>query len=202
MIDFENDIVVLTALEKGDTDAFNYIYDLYFKPLCYFAEKLTNDNELAQDMASDSFLKLLQKKPHFDTLLRLKSFLYTTTRNSCFDQLRANKRHAGSHREMQYLFGDDEKSIEHAIIRTEVLNAAYTEIEKLPEKYKQVAKLALLEGKDNDEIVQETGMAYQTVRNHKSEAIKLLRLNIFRKGHLGDAATIYCIIWLSEHIAK
>lgn len=199
MMRYENDRTLLIALQNGENPAFDHIYHLYFKPLCYFAEKLTGDPHTAEDMVAESFTTLLRKKPKFETFAALKSYLYTATRNRCYDHLRAEKRHKVSHKELQYLTIDNENNIEAQIIRAEVLNAIYTAIETLPERYKQVVRMALVEGKDNDEIVTETGMAYQTVRNHKSEGIKLLRLAIFRNGNLSDLALLYLFAILTAH---
>ena len=197
---FVNDNEILPALKKGDANAFDYVYKLYFKPLCYFAEKIMGASDIAEDIVTESFVKLLQKNPDFETLINLKSFLYTTTRNGCFDELRMKKRHENIHLEMRYLATLSEEEIENNIIQAEVLQAIYTAIEELPDKYKNVAKLALVEGKNNDEIVTETGMAYQTVRNHKSEGIKLLRLALFKNDDLSSIVLLYCLLHLSKYI--
>jgi RNA polymerase sigma-70 factor (ECF subfamily) len=196
---FANDSIVLDGLQKGEDAAFDRVYELYFKPLCYFAERLTGDKETAQDMVAESFVRLLKKRLHFESMSSLKSFLYTATRNNCYDYFRSEKRHKASHAELKYLAVDSENEVEANIIRAEVLAAIYTAIETLPDRYKQVVKLALVEGKKNDEIAAETGMAYQTVRNHKSEGIKLLRLAIFKNGNLSDPALIYTVVYLSQH---
>ena len=195
-----NDTDILAALQQGDSDAFNHIYKLYFKPLSYFAEKITGSNVVAEDMATETFVKLLQKKPTFDSLQNLKSFLYTTTRNGCYDQLRMKKRHELSHLEIKSMAVLSEDEIEQNIIMAEVLQGIYAAIEGVPEKYKQVIKLALVQGKDNDEIVAETGMAYQTVRNHKSEGIKLLRLALYNNTDLTSSTLLLCLIILGQHL--
>jgi len=195
---FSNDNELLIALRNGDSHAFEEIYGLYFKPLCYFAEKITSDGMAAEDMATESFVKLLQKKPEFETLNHLKSYLYTTTRNGCLDLLRMKKSHDHVHSDMLYMASISEEETERAIIMAEVLQAVYNAIEKLPAKYKGIVKLALVEGKDNEEIAVETGMAYQTIRNQKSEGIKLLRLAIFKDPDLSPTAIICCLLYLSK----
>jgi RNA polymerase sigma-70 factor (family 1) len=198
---YATDMEILQALKKGDAHAFDHVYSLYFKPLCYFAEKITGDGLNAEDIATESFVKLLQKNPDFETLHHLKSFLYTSTRNACYDQLRMQqKRHVQTHSELGYLAEKSEDETEHAIIMAEVLQAIYTAIERLPNKYKRVVKLALIEGLNNDEIAVETGMAYQTVRNHKSEGIKLLRISLFKDGTLSPSTLICCLLYMGDKL--
>lgn len=197
---FSNDAELLACLKKGDTLAFDHVYSLYFKPLCYFAEKITGINASAEDIATESFVKLLQKNPDFETLRHLKSFLYTSTRNACLDLLRMQKRHDQTHSEIKYLAGISEETTEHAVIMAEVLQAIYTAIDQLPDKCKSVVKLALIEGLDNEQIATETGMNYQTVRNYKSEGIKLLRISLFKNGNLSSTAIFCCLLCMGEKL--
>lgn len=194
------DTELLDALKQGESHAFTEVYGMFYKPLCYFAEKITGDNSKAEDIATESFVKLLQKNPDFETLPHLKSFLYTTTKNACYDLLRMKKRHEQTHMEMKYLADVSEEETEHAVIMAEVLQAIYKAIGELPDKYKNVLKLALIEGLDNDEIVKQTGMAYQTVRNHKSEAIKLLRISLFKNGSISSLVLFYSLLYISEKL--
>ena len=196
MKEFLTDIQILNALQSGEEHAFDHVYGLYYKPLCYFAEKIMGSPVIAEDMASESFIKLLQKKPTFDSLNQLKSFLYTSTRNSCYDLLRMKKRHDHSHAEIRYLASEPQEEIENRIIQAEVLNAIYTAIEQLPERYKNVVRMALVAGMNNDEIASETGMANQTVRNHKSEGLKLLRLVIYQNKDLSSVVLVICMLQL------
>ncbi len=195
-----NDNQVLSALQLGDEHAFDHVYGLYYKPLCYFAEKIMGSPVIAEDIASESFIKLLQKKPTFVSLNQLRSFLYTSTKNSCYDQLRMKKRHDHSHAEILYLASVPEEEIENRIIQAEVLNAVYNAIEQLPERYKNVIRMALVAGMNNEEIANETGMAHQTVRNHKSEGLKLLRLAIYKNKDLSSLVLLLCMLQLEVNL--
>lgn len=194
------DTELLEGLKQGNALAFDHVYSLYYKPLCYFAEKITGNAISAEDIATESFVKLLQKNPEFETLQHLKSFLYTSTKNACYDLLRMQKRHDHVHGELKYLAELSEEETEHAVIMAEVLQAIYTAIDRLPGKYKSVIKLALIDGMDNEEIAAETGMAYQTVRNHKSEGIKLLRISLFKDGNLSPSAFFCCLLYIGEKL--
>ena len=194
------DTELLNALKQGESHAFTDVYGMFYKPLCYFAEKITGDSSHAEDIATESFVKLLQKNPDFETLQHLKSFLYTTTKNACYDYLRMQKRHEQTHTEMKYLADISEEETEQAVIMAEVLQAIYTAINQLPAKYKTVLKLSLIEGLNNDEIVEQTGMAYQTVRNHKSEAIKLLRISLFKNERISTFVFFSSLLYIGEKL--
>lgn len=194
------DTELLNALKQGESHAFTEVYGMFYKPLCYFAEKITGESSHAEDIATESFVKLLQKNPDFETIPHLKSFLYTTTKNACYDYLRMQKRHEQTHTEMKYLADISEEETEQAVIMAEVLQAIYTAIDQLPDKYKTVLKLALIDGLNNDEVVAQTGMAYQTVRNHKSEAIKLLRISLFKNGSISSLILFCSLLYIGEKL--
>lgn len=193
-----NDIELLRRLKQGDTVAFDYIYDLYYKPICFFSEKILTNQLLAEDIATESFVKLLQKNPEFDTIQQLRSFLYRTAKNACIDELRSQKRHLQSHEEIRSISPVAEDVIEKALITAELLQFIYLEIEKLPERYRNVVRLALVEGMENEEIVERTGLANQTVRNHKAEGIKLLRLSLLHNRGVSPILLLCILSFLSE----
>ncbi len=59
---------IINGFQNGEETAIRQLYSLHYRPLCYFAEKLVNDKEEAEDIAVDTFLKLLKKKNDFDNV--------------------------------------------------------------------------------------------------------------------------------------
>jgi RNA polymerase sigma-70 factor (family 1) len=184
MGDFNYDISFLKQLNDKKSEAFDQLYALYYRPLCYFAEGMVGNGETAQDLATESFIKLLQKPNHFDSTQSLKSYLYTITKNGCLDHLRKLRRHEDAHLEIMHRTEAGYDDAEHQLIRAEVLQTIYQAIEKLPLKYKQIMELALFFGKRNEEIAEHLQMAAQTVRNRKSEGLKILRMALHEHENL------------------
>ena len=67
------------------------------------------------------------------------------------------------------------------MIRAELMQEIYSEIEKLPEKRRMVFKLAYLEGLKNDEIATQMNISIHTVKEHKGKALQFLRLRFSDK---------------------
>ncbi len=99
---------LINGFRNGDEPAIRHLYDLHYRPLCYFAEKLVKDKTEAEDIAVDTFLKLLNKKNDFYNLPDIKAFLFTATRNACFDYMRKTKRHHKSNLELKCVSDHDE----------------------------------------------------------------------------------------------
>ena len=168
---------IIPSFQQGEPAAFNAFFSQYYRPLCFFAEQLLGDMAEAEDIVKDSYMKLWNKRADFHHPKSIKSFLYTTTRNASLNFLRHLKVKNSFQQEMCYL--DDQKGDElilQQMIRTELLQSVYHEIEKLPEKRQQVFRMIFFEGLKNDEIAERLGISVFTVKEHKAKALAQLRL--------------------------
>lgn len=196
----DNETVLLKQIASGKNEGVEQLYSLLYQPLCYFAQKILLSTETAEDIVTDSFIKLLQQPRDFANMSALKSFLYTVVRNSSLNHLKATKRHMVAHEELERLTLNAAEHIENHIIRSEVLTAIYRSIRELPDKYQAVMELALLEGLKNEEISARLGMAPQTVRNHKSAALKLIRHTLLRNDDASLTIILYSLWYLGKII--
>src|ERR1044071_324764 len=112
----------LSDFKKGSDVAFRRIFDTYYKALCYFAAKLLQEKEDAEDMVADAFNKLWQQHDSFESERHIKSFLYLTTRNACLNLLKHKKSKSSSQQELIYLVKDeDDKNSLTEMIESELL---------------------------------------------------------------------------------
>jgi RNA polymerase sigma-70 factor (ECF subfamily) len=166
----------IQEFNNGDQQAFAAVFRIYYRPLCYFATQLVNDPGEAEDIVKDSFVKLWHKHTNFDNEQTIKSFLYITTRNACLNFLRHVKVKDTVHRELVYLEeGRGQELMLNQLIRLEMMQEIYNEIEKMPEKRREVFKLAYLEGMKNEDIANQMGLSIFTVKEHKAKALSYLR---------------------------
>lgn len=173
---FNNDTELLTALHDKEPQALEEVFHTWYRQLCYFAEKLLEDPAAAEDIAVNCFVTLLERNPHFESLSKLRSFLFTVARNACLDVIKTEKRHTASHKELRYLASESEMDIERQLIRSEAIKILHAEIELLPPQCRRIIRLSFIEGKSVKEIAEEMQLAYQTVQNQKQRGIHLLRI--------------------------
>lgn len=172
---------LLHTLSKGDAAALHRLFDMYYTPLCYFAEKLTGDHAEAEDMVMDIFTRLWQKKQDISAISNIKAFLYTSVRNACLDLLRRQNRHQDSHREIKYLSEQGEFLAINEEIFSKVLQHLYKEIEQLPPQCRSIFKLLYFKGLSTQQVAEQLNLSAQTVRNQKTRAIQLLRASLGEK---------------------
>lgn len=173
---------IITGFRKGDPQAFASFFHLYYRPLCFFSDQLIKDMPESEDIVKECYIKLWYKHRDFDSAQNIKAFLYISARNSCLNFLRHLQVREASHREMIYLeSGREEEVVINHLIRTELLQQIYIEIEMMPEKRREVFKMAYLEGMKNSEIADLLDISVFTVKEHKGKALQQLRLTFSDK---------------------
>lgn len=154
---------------------FNNWHIQYYQSLCFFANRLINNNFVAQEIVQDVFVKLWENRK-VQEIQNMKAFLYTATRNNCINYLVSQKRKREKENETILNFPTvNDAGVLAELIRAEVLRELSIAIEQLPKQCKKVIRLIYEEGKNTNEIAEEIGAAPSTVRNHKARGLTLLR---------------------------
>jgi RNA polymerase sigma-70 factor (family 1) len=185
-LDLETDILI--KFRKGDDKALALIFKHYHKGLYYFAKQLVHDEQQAEDIVAAAFVKLWQRHGDFNSLSNIKSFLYVTIRNGCYDYLRHIQRKTASHEEILHMAETDENYIESRMIKAELMQIILQEVESLPPIRRKIFKMIYLEDLSIFEIATRLNIKVDTVRVQKARAIHGIRTMILKKGILLAAA--------------
>ncbi|SRR5258708_886874 len=170
---------LISQFNHGNTRAYTTIYHLCSPATYYFAKRFVNDREVAEDITADVFIKLYRLHGHFDSLPGIQAFLRVTTRNACLNYLRDLKVRDTQKQDLLYLLSQDRPE-EFPVdqYQAELLKRIHEEVEKLPRKCRQVFKLAYIEGLKNEQIAEMLNINYQSVKNQKARALKIIRLTL------------------------
>jgi RNA polymerase sigma-70 factor (family 1) len=188
---------IISGFHKGNSRAFDLLFDMFFPALCYFANKLIEERQEAEDIVLDTFQKLWARREHFETMPNIKAFLYITVRNTCLNYLRYRETQRKRTREMIKLMPDRfEEDAEQQRIRAEVMKNIYSEIEKLPKKCREVFELYYFEGLKANEIAEQLQISESTVRNQKVRALQLLKTALSGR----ELLVLYIIIAQAAHV--
>ena len=92
--DSDSDESLLIAVGNSqDTQAFNLLFNRFAKRIYAMGVKLTRNEQLSRDLVQEAMLMVWQKAPQFDfDRGTAQSWIFTLTRNRCFDMLRKIKR--------------------------------------------------------------------------------------------------------------
>lgn len=185
----------INEFRMGNSNALNYVFDLHYRALCYFAECIVKDRQEAEDIAVSSFIKIWQKHADFETAQNIKAFLFISTKNACLDYLKHFKRQSLAQKEYFKHLSEEEDYILNYLIEAEFLQILNEEIEDLPEKCRAVLKLIYIDGLKTNEIAQQLTLSVKTVRNHKARAVSLLHSALLKRNLLPMILLSLGYIW-------
>jgi RNA polymerase sigma-70 factor, Bacteroides expansion family 1 len=160
---------------------FNGIFERYYRPICHFVFQLTNNEQQAEDIASECFQKVWANRMNFDELASVKAFLYKAAKNAALNYLKSMKVRSTAHTEILYLSENTEDFILTKIIKAQLLGYIYDKVEKMPHKVKVVFNLIYRDGLSIKEISEKLNTSEQNVRNVKTRALNLLKKSLTSK---------------------
>lgn len=169
------------AIETSENvEFFESLYTLYYEKLYFFAFSYISSKEDAEEIIQDVFLKLWKNQDQFSSITNLTGYIYTMTRNACLDFLRAKKNVLAIESNLLqqqnllnlYALSDDPSS---AIIEKELEAQIAKEINKLPEKCRNVFIKSRIDGLKHKEIADDLKISTKTIENHISKALRCIK---------------------------
>lgn len=138
----------------GDKKAFEQLMIFIYKDLIFFINRYVNDIHTAEDLAEDTFVKLLENKKRFDSSRSsLKTFLFTVGKNLALDYLRKNKKIAFSLSLSENTdIPSEELELADYIIKKENSRLLYSAVKNLPSLESKVIHLLYFENMSYKEI--------------------------------------------------
>lgn len=127
------------------------LYDMYCKAMYHTAYNFVKDEAIAEDMAQEGFIKAFQKIASFNEEVSFGAWLKRIVINQCLDWLKKRKLNVVSIDAQELQIANEENWEVDDCITIKCINES---IDKLPDKYKVILKLFLLEGYDHQEIAQ------------------------------------------------
>ncbi len=163
----------LRKFTQGDEEAFSKIYNFYKTPALRFSISLLKDEEEAENLTQELFLKIWIRREQIKPEQNFTSFLFTCLRNMAFDYFK--KMEKNQQMRMNYLDMMDVQSEDEKEETERRISHVQTAVETLSTKRKQILKLNIEEGKSYQEIAEFLRISKNTVKNQLVKAKQLLR---------------------------
>jgi RNA polymerase sigma-70 factor (ECF subfamily) len=87
-----NDSGLVTRTRAGDNDAFRVLVERHSRPLFRLAYRMTGNQQDAEDVVQDSFLRAYKQLGRFDERASFGTWLYRIAVNCSLDLVRSRKR--------------------------------------------------------------------------------------------------------------
>lgn len=169
---------VIERLRNGERTAFELLFQFYYPGLVIYATQFAVDRLQAEDIVQNLFVRLWEKRQRVQLVGSLKSYLFTSVRNSCLNTLKHQK---VENKYVEQLYDLSEKNLlyqPNLYIASELQEIILGAIDKLPERCREVFVMSRLEQMKNDEIAEKLDLSKRTVETHISHALKILRVEL------------------------
>ena len=166
----------LIRLLKGkDKDAFVYLYDHYSKALYGIIYKIVNNEEIAQDLLQETFLKIWKNIDNYDPFKgRLYTWLLNLTRNYAIDHYRSSDfQHQNKIQNLEDSVSAVDKQMQGTMMNDHI--GLKETVAELKPEYKQMIDLLYYKGYTHDEVAKEFNIPLGTVKTRVRSAIIQLR---------------------------
>jgi RNA polymerase sigma factor (sigma-70 family) len=161
---------LLDGCKTGDQKAQFQIYKLYYKAMYNTSLRIVSNSMEAEDIMQESFLSAFEKIDTYSGTVSFGAWLKRIVINRSLDALGKKK---AVFEDIESHFGIMDKSPEESV-RNEEIDVKVEEIkeaiEKLPDGYRIILSLYLLEGYDHDEIAEILKISSSTSRSQLSRA--------------------------------
>ena len=171
---------LVLRLIGGDEDAFCELYAAYKNRLIYFAMRFLKSREYAEDVFQDAFTVVWQSRRFIDPDASFSSYLYTIIRNRLLNQLRdaANEEKLKESILSQALdYTDDTK---REVMLNDLKFIISRALEQLTPRQREIFEMSREAQLSHKEIAGELGISVNTVQEHISSSLKIIRTYLIK----------------------
>jgi len=167
------DHILLKKIVEGNKTAFDNLFFKYYKPLFRFAYNFCHSSVLAEDSVQNTFIKIWKNRNELGAYNELGKVLFTYTRNEVIDEIRKNntrKKYEGSAIAELLTEESSENNDKERVVA--IIESA---IECLPQKAREIFRMAKKEGLTINEIADYLKISPKTAENQLTIANKKMR---------------------------
>ncbi|MEY2639828.1 MAG: hypothetical protein RIR90_1310 [Bacteroidota bacterium] len=160
---------------REDQQAYAELFARFAPQLIRFTKTIVQQQQVAEEIVSDVFIRIWEKRKSLDHVQHLKMYLYVSARNFAVNHLRSKNRQFSLQvdqleLDMAAISADPFEQTVGAEVKQELLQA----IQELPDRCKIIFKLVKEDGLKQKEVAELLHLSPKTVENQLAIALKKL----------------------------
>ena len=177
----DNNFNIITRFYDGQKDAVEQMVAEYRQGLELFILGYVHDSQVAEDVASDAFVRLIVKKPDIRELKYFKTYLYTVAKNLAIEHIRKRKRFLPLNED-----APSHQNVEKDVILKEKKESVLSAINQLAGDYRSVLFLRYYEEMSVEEVARVMKKNKKQVENIVYRAKKALKKELEKEVGLSE----------------
>ncbi|UZR96724.1 RNA polymerase sigma factor [Chondrinema litorale] len=180
------DTELIFRFSSNDQQAFNEIFNRYWKLLYKYTFNILNDNALTEDCLQEVFTNVWVRRNELE-INNLKNYLFSSVRFRAISRIRQAKFTSFNEEIIDSLVVDEEILYEVEELEETIKAAA----DQLTDRCKEIFLRSRFQHQSNKEIAESLNISIRTVENQLSIALKHIRNVLQNSGSLAILLLFY-----------
>jgi len=156
-----------------DEAAYRELFIAFYKPLQQFAFSFVKTRDLAEEIVSDVFMRIWEKRGEMETIHNLKVYLYVSIKNTSLKYLLKQQRQVAiSIDELDVELESFLRTPEELMLTAEMMNKIQQTVNSLPPRCKLIFKLIKEDGLRYKEVAEILNITVKTIDNQLAIALR------------------------------
>lgn len=156
-----------------DEQAYEELYGMFYAPLLHLAQAFVKSRQLGEEIVSDVFINIWERRRQLLSVNNLTLYLYTSARNTALNYLKKQKKERfHSLDNAAAVIKDREMNPEQLLITAEMLKKIQEAVRQLPPKCKLIYQLVKEDGLKYREAAGVLNLSLKTVEAQMAIAMK------------------------------
>lgn len=177
-----NDQILIKKYLQGDKQSLELLINQYLKPIYSFVYRYVGNEQEAEDITQEVFVKAWRNLKKFDRNKSFKTWLFSIAKNSCIDFLKKKKTIPFSEFYIENgdnlitdTLADPSPLPQELLEKTEMTQMLNSALEKLPPKYRMVLFLRYNDHFNFREIAESLSEPLSTITSRHRRALIMLK---------------------------
>jgi RNA polymerase sigma-70 factor (ECF subfamily) len=167
-----------TLLIKGDHQAYEQLYQRYFRLLYTYAYKKLRDEEQAKDILQEFFAELWDKRKTMVFSTNISGYFFSAINNRIINYFSRESVKSKYIESFNGFLASENATTDHLVREKQLMELIEAEIQSLPSKMRQVFEMSRKLHLSNKEIADQLDISERTVETQISNALLRLRTKL------------------------
>lgn len=157
----------------GNEKALSFFYHEFYPALAHYSFQLTQSRPVAEEIASEAFVKAWRMHYKLNSYAGIKAYLYKIVHRDSVEAISSEQRRAKSYRLLSPQI-DTESPFDN-MVRSEVYRLIHAALKDLSPASRRVVIMHYLEGMTTGQIATELNLHPSTIKTQKMQGLKALK---------------------------
>ena len=166
--------------QQGDEQALSFFYQEFHAALSLYAFRWVENRAIAEEIASDAFIKTWKMHWKLDNYYAIRAYLYKTVLRDSQRARRQEQKKAALSRDTLLCSDVNADTPIDQLLRAETYRIIHKALEELSPGARRVLTMHFIEGETTSELATELKLSTSTIKTQKAKGLESLRKKLLR----------------------